>query len=178
MQDIPDNPDAVIDTAIANEIEGHKILLRGKETANEPLARATFEFLANEELKHIRIIKEYSESIAGVRAWDPSSLEETTLSDAGSSIHGIFERFAAQFEAAGTAEDERLEVYRVAMDMERRGFDFYSRAADKASDERARTLYRFLAGEEQRHFRIIQDTHDFLEQPDALLAMEERWMQT
>lgn len=177
LLNVPDDPNDIMDAAIANEIEGYNILQRGKRTANDPLARATFEFLANEELKHIEIIKEFTGSITGIRSWSPDSLKERSIQDAGSNIRNIFERFAVQFEETNTSDEERLEVYRIAMDMERRGYEFYTQAADKVSSEHAKKIFRFLAGEETRHFQIIQDTHDFLEQPDAILAMEERWMQ-
>lgn len=178
MHDIPDDPKAVVATAITNEIEGHKILQQSKEASRTPLARATFEFLANEELRHIELIKEFAESLAEGKQWNPASLKETSLAEAGEGVRGIFARFATQFEEVRTSDDERLEVYKVAMDMERRGHDFYKGAAEMVSDTDAKALFRFLAGEERRHFQMIQDTHDFLEQPDALLAMEERWMQT
>jgi rubrerythrin len=178
LANIPDDPNAVLDAAIANEMEGRKILLRGQEAASTPLAKATFQFLANEETHHIELIEEFSQSLKGVKTWDPESMKEISMSEVGVAIKGIFERFATQFEAVATADDERLEIYKVAMDMERRGFDFYSSAAAKSEDPQAKGFYTFLAHEEQRHYQMIQDTHDFLAQPDALLAMEERWMQT
>lgn len=178
MVNIPDDPKVIIESAIANEIEGHKILQRGKKAANTRLGQATFEFLSSEELHHIELIKEFAQSLEGVKEWDPSEMRESTLSDSGAGIKGLFERFGTQFEEVAATENERLEAYEVAMDMERRGYEFYSRAAEKVTDGRARSLFKFLAGEEQRHFQIIQDTHDFLDHPDGLLAMEERWMQT
>lgn len=178
MLNIPQDTETILDAAIANELEGHRILQQAKETALTPIARATFEFLANEEIRHIQLIKEFAQSLEGVKEWDGSRLQELSLADAGSAIRGIFQRFCTQFEEARTADDERQEVYQVAMDMERRGYEFYSGAAEKATDESAKTLFRFLATEEQTHFQMIQDTRDFLKQPDAMLAIEERWMQT
>lgn len=178
MRDISNDLNSIIEAAIANEIEGHKIFQRGKKAANDPLAQATFEFLANEELKHIELIREFLQAVDNNITWDPERMREIALAEDGAAIRGIFERFAAQFEEVATADDERLEIYRVAMDMERRGYDFYTRAALKVSDDRARRLFEFLAEEETKHFQIIQDTHDFLQQPDAILATEERWMQT
>jgi rubrerythrin len=178
MHNIPDDPKAVVETAIANEIEGHKILENAKESSTDPLARATFEFLASEELHHIELIKDYSRVLAGDKSWNPDALQETSLATAAAGVRGIFERFASEFESATTSDDQRLEIYKVAMDMEHRGYDFYSGAARKMTDEDSRKLFEFLAKEEQRHFKMIQDTHDFLDQPDGILAMEERWMQT
>lgn len=174
---IPNDPRAVVETAIAYEIEGRAILERGKESANNPLAKATFEFLANEEIKHIEHIKEFAKSLDGAGEWNPGDMQEIKLSDAATQIKGIFERFETQFEEVSASDDERLEVYKVAMDMESRGHNFYSKAAETTTNEQAKKLFTFLAGEEQKHFQMIQDTHDFLAMPDAFLAMEERWMQ-
>jgi rubrerythrin len=178
MSTIPNDPNAIVEAAIVNEIEGHRILEQGKKAANTPLAKATFEFLANEELKHIDLIKDFAKTLEGVKEWDPSELKELSLSEAGRHIRGIFERFGAQFEEVAATDNERLETYKVAMDMEHRGHDFYAKAAEQVTDERAKKLFQYLADEEVKHFEIIQDTHDFLAQPDAILAMEERWMQT
>ncbi len=177
MNNIPDDPNTILDIAIANEVEGHKILTNAKESANTALAKATFDFLASEELNHIELIKDFAKTLAGAQEWDDSRLKEISLSEAGSHIKNIFERFAAEFETVSASSDERLETYKVAMDMEHRGYDFYSGAAKKVHDERAKQLFNFLAAEEERHFKMIQDTHDFLNHPDGIMAMEERWMQ-
>jgi len=172
------DPREVLEMALHNELKAREILQNARETVDNPLARATFDFLADEELKHIDIISKFAESLAGVGQFDEKDLLSTTTSEAKGRIKSIFERFRVQFEEVGAGDQPRLETYRVAMDMERRGHDFYKRAAEETADGEARKLYAFLAGEETRHFELIQDTHDYLQQPDALMAVEERWMQT
>lgn len=164
----------VLDTALQNELRGREILLEARENVENPLAKATFEFLANEEMKHIDAIKTFA---AGLSI-DPQALAAFDPAEAKERIYSIFERFKVAFEAVAATDEPRMEAYRVALDMERRGHNFYKRAAEQSADENARALYAFLASEEIKHFELIQDTHDFLQQPDALLAIEERWMQT
>jgi|YelNatPaOPRAMG01_1025707.scaffolds.fasta_scaffold12976_3 rubrerythrin len=178
MTNIPEDPNAVLEMAIANEIEGRNILLNGRDSSLTPLGKSTFEFLANEELKHIELIKEFAKTLNGVEEWDANKMKSVSFAEAGARIKGIFERFASQFESVSQSDNERLETYQVAMDMEKRGYDFYSEAAEKASDERSKALFKFLAGEEEKHYTMIQDTYEFLKHPDSILAMEERWMQT
>ncbi|MDO8684577.1 MAG: ferritin family protein [Armatimonadota bacterium] len=168
----------VLETALQNEMKSYEILENGKNNVDNPLAKATFDFLANEELKHIEIIKQFTSTLTGKSDFDIDELLALTTPDAKQHIKSIFERFKVSFEEVGATDQPRMETYRVAMDMERQGHDFYKRAADQTSDEKAKRLYQFLAGEEVKHFELIQDTHDFLQQPDALLAIEERWMQT
>jgi len=173
-----DSPREVAETALHNEMKAREILLDAKENVDNPLAKATFEFLANEELKHIEIIKKFAKALSGAGEFDADDLSGTTAAEAKEHIKNIFERFRVSFEEVGAGDQPRLEIYRVAMDMERHGYEFYKRAAEQALDKQARELYDFLGSEEICHFELIQDTHDYLQQPDALMAVEERWMQT
>jgi rubrerythrin len=171
------DPKEVLEMALQNELKGREILIGAKDNVQNPLAKATFDFLASEELKHIDIINQFAASLDGAETPDVDALSALTAPDAKEHIKSIFERFRVAFEAVGATDQPRLETYRVAEDMERQGHDFYSRAAEQATDEKAKKLYQFLAEEEIRHFELIQDTHDFLQQPDALMAVDERWMQ-
>lgn len=175
MAEIPNDPKAVLEMALQNEVQGHKILNDARDACDDRLAKATFDFLAKEELKHVQIIKQYAET--GM-ANPPSSSAVVTRQQMAQGIKGIFEQFGWQYEQVAGQDDARAEAYRTAMEMERHGHHFYAQAAEKATDEEAKKFYQFLAAEEVRHFEIIQESHDFLTQPDAMLAMEERWMQT
>jgi len=163
--------------ALRYEEEGREILLNAKDAVENPLAKATFDFLADQELKHVDVIKRFAETLSGSGEFDLSKLTAITNEETKRGVKHIFERFRAAFESVGAGDQPRLETYRVAMDMERHGYDFYSRTARDSDDAEIRQLFAFLATEEIRHFELIQDTHDYLLQPDALMAIEERWMQ-
>lgn len=174
MADIPNNPKDVLNMALENERQGHKLLSDARDACEDRLAKATFDFLAREEIKHMEAIRAFA--AAGGAAL-PVSAQPLSKADAARSIKGIFEQFGWQYEQAAGEYDARLEAYRTAMEMERHGHEFYEEAARSAGDPKAREFYEFLAAEEIRHFEIIQETYEFLQQPDALMAMEERWMQ-
>lgn len=178
MGDILNNPKNVIDAALQFEEEGHRILLDARDKATHPLSKAAFEFLANEELKHIETIKAFAGSLEGVGEFNASTLgTPITKRQAGERIRTIFEKLRERLNSTGReAIEERLDIYDAAMEMERRGYQLYEDIANKSEDETTRKLCRFLAGEEACHFELIQDTREFLKQPDAFMAIEERWM--
>lgn len=176
MTHIPKNPTEVLAMALRNEERGREILLDGERSAKSPLAKATFEFLANEELEHIRLIQEFARSLETGGDWRPGELKPVSKRKAGEHVKSIFDKYAAEFQKVGERGEERMDIYEAALQMERDGHHYYAHAAEQAEDERARSLYEFLAKEETRHFELIQDTRDFLDLPDALLAVEERWM--
>ena len=176
MSETPSSLSDVLAIALHNERRGYEILKDGEGAAKTPLGKATFEFLANEEINHMRLIEAFAGSIDTGAAWPPGEMTPLTKRDAGAKIKSIFDKCAAEFGKAGEHGEERMDIYEAALQMERHGHHFYSQAANQTTDERAKKLYEFLANEESRHYELIQDTRDFLELPDALLAIEERWM--
>jgi rubrerythrin len=171
---IPNDPKEVLEMAVNNEREAYELLCASRDACEDKLSKATFDFLAKEELKHIDVIQKFGET--GV-ASAPDVSKSLTKADVAKGIKGIFEQFGWQYEQAA-ATDDRMEAYRTAMDMERHGHQFYAKAAEVSTNPEAKKFFEFLAREEVRHFEIIQDSYDFLSEPDAMLAMEERWMQT
>lgn len=164
----------VVETALNNERQGYKILSDASEVCEDKVAKATFQFLANEELKHIDIIQRFAASGLAA-APDPGA--PLARVDVARAVKGIFEQFGWQYEQAASEAEAREEAYKTAMEMERHGYNFYKKAAEDAKDPKARKFFEFLAAEEIRHYEIIQETLEFVQAPDAMLAMEERWMQ-
>lgn len=171
---VPNDPKEVLEAAINNEREAYKLLCASRDACEDKLSKATFDFLAREEVKHIDVIQKFAATGLAVA---PDVGHPLSKAEVARGVKGIFEQFGWQYEQAASMDD-RLEAYRTAMEMERHGHQFYARAAEMATNEEARKFFQFLASEEVRHFEIIQDSYDFLSEPDAMLAMEERWMQT
>ena len=175
MTDVPNDPAKVLEIAIANEEQGYKILCDARDACEDKLAKATCDFLAKEELKHIDIIRKYASTGQPEALSAGAALSRKRIAEG---IKGIFEQFGWQYQQVATEHEARLEAYRTAMEMERHGQLFYAEAAKTSKDEQAKKFYEFLAAEEIRHFELLQESHDFFQQPDAMLAMEEGWMQT
>jgi len=58
---------------------------------------------------------------------------------------------------------DEMEVFKIAMDMEKECVDFYRKAAAEAKDEREKALFEKLALEEEEHFRVFSNTHSYLD---------------
>jgi rubrerythrin len=176
---IPSDPKEIIKAALDFEADGYKIFVDAGEKAVDPLSKATFKFLRDQEVKHIERIEAFAAAEDGKGEFDVNSLgEPMSIINAKKEIGGIFAEFKNKFEATAGDEDERMEIYKVAMNMEVRGHDFYGSAADQAKDERSKKIWRFLSDEEAHHYQLIEETFEFLKQPDAFMAVEERWMQS
>ncbi len=55
-----------------------------------------------------------------------------------------------------------VQAVKIAMDLEQKGFGFYSGLASKATDPKEKAFYRRLANEEKRHLQILEETWNTL----------------
>jgi rubrerythrin len=69
--------------------------------------------------------------------------------------------------APGGAPTEELRILERAMEVERKGYGMYSRAAAEMASPRAKELFEHLAAEEQTHFQLLTNTHDYLADPEG-----------
>lgn len=73
---------------------------------------------------------------------------------------------------AGATTDE-LEAFKIAMQMEKEGLEFYRKAALDAKTEKEKALFERLIKEEQQHYDIFSNTYSFLSDTGNWFMWEE-----
>jgi len=172
MSHISEEQLAAYKSAIQLEKEGQRFFSDSAKKSQDKLGREVFEFLAKEELKHIESIEGFRKS----RREGRSFAMEAVISKSGaetlhSGIEKIFKEL--QKEAKPTAAD--LEVYQLGMNFEARGVSFYKKVKEQATDLRAKELFAFLVGEEQKHYKILEDCYNYMENPGEYFHRREGW---
>ena len=71
-------------------------------------------------------------------------------------------------ESAGVGD-----MLKKALDNEKESFENYSRAAQNAEEPELKEIYDFLAKEENKHYVLIDNLVDFLDDPDKWIYEEE-----
>ena len=66
-----------------------------------------------------------------------------------------------------------IEMYRAALEMERRSIAQYREKADQLVDGPARTSLLTIAREEEKHFAIVEEILEFMERPSSWLENPE-----
>ena len=112
--------------------------------------------LANEEAKHFKIIAKLQKKAGKL------PLTETTILD------GVKNIFTSMKEEKGELffDASDLEAYRKAMVIEEESRKFYSDKASEAGEEETRNILLRLAGEEEKHFRIMKNIAEFVARPE------------
>jgi rubrerythrin len=141
----------ILDFAINMEMEGNKYYTAQAEANKDTGLAVVFGILAEDELKHAGLIKEKKAGGAFSSKKVKKSEAENLFADKSQKISDI------------TASPEQLDAYRFALEKEKESIDLYKELSQKA--EGGRELFEFLIGEEEKHFKIINDMVEMLSRP-------------
>ena len=126
------------------------------KSSNQGLAKI-FVMLADEEVKHFKIIEELQKK---------NLLPEVTDSEVLSEVKNIFQEMRAgrlDFEQGHYIDTtEETNAYRKARDIEAKSREFYLEKAEEATDDQTRMVLKILAREEDKHYRIMDNIIEFV----------------
>jgi rubrerythrin len=150
-----------VDFALKTERDGHAFYVKVSKQTTHKLARAAFDLLAKEELRHIALIEALDKGLSG----EGKVLEakEVGRKHLESDLRSIYESEgqATSDEVAFQAED----AYAKAIELEKRITALYAGYISESEDERAQRLFAVLEREEQNHLSLLQDMHAYLTKP-------------
>lgn len=162
-----------LQTALNMEREGKKFYQDALGRVTDEFARRTLKFLIEEEERHIDKIMRFNEYLLGRGGFDLESECSTGVPARMKSL--IDEAASTTLKKIENASTD-IEVYEAAMEFERRGYQFYRRAAEDEEDERVRRFFQFLVDEEVKHFQLLQNTKKYLEDPSYYFEDAGGWI--
>ena len=141
----------ILDFAINMEMEGNKFYAEQAEANKDSGLAVVFKLLAEDELKHAGLIKEKKSGDIFSSQKVKKSKAQNLFADKDQKISDI------------KASPEQLDAYRFALDKEQESIDLYIELSQKA--EGGRELFEFLIGEEEKHFKIVNNMVEMLSRP-------------
>lgn len=160
----------ILGKAIAFEDEGIRFFTEKAKTAHSDLERRLFLSLAKDEVGHREYLLKLLEDLKRTHNLD-------VLAGADDHHHRppreIFESSLAEAHNPYSYVPEDLEILRGAMEVEKKGYAMYHGAAQNVSSPAARDLFLHLAAEEQNHYQLLANTHDYLENPEKWHGYDE-----
>ncbi len=161
---------SVLSESLEMEKKGHKFYKEGAEKIKNSLGRKMLTRLAEDELIHIRRIKEIYDSLKSGKMSEVA-IEEKPIEK----FDEIFGRMKEQMEEALEdlsevgVDDE--EIINVALELESHAKFYYQEAAKKAKDEKVKHFCELLAKEEQNHYDLLVNTNKYLDNPSLFFGM-------
>ena len=145
----------IIKQAIINENEGYQFYKMAASQSDSEGEEDSFMKLANEELEHIKYLKELYEKIKG-----DSDKELSIFDITPPDSPNIFSWENVSREKG----DMALSVFSIGIKMEKESVDFYKEAAEKTENDEAKELYEILIDWEYQHLRDFEGQYDMLKE--------------
>ncbi len=153
----------VFDFAMKMELDGKAFYEKLARDTNVAGLSTIFTRLAADEQKHFEIFQ----ALKGQA--QTATMEETTILE---DAKNVFEKLIDEKEAHGAVKGD-LEGYKYAMKLEADSYRLYEDAAKREKDAGLKSLMLTIAGEEHKHFDILQNIYDFVNAPNQYLAWGE-----
>ncbi len=161
----------IFEFALGFEKEGTSFYLDLASGTDNPLSKTLFYTLARQEIDHAeRIEKFYS----GVFSGNVLDVSERNL------VEKEVKSFFDQFKAKRIPAENNLDIYKNAMDLEKKGYAAYSKFYNESKDENEKVFLKFLMKEEKNHLDSISNVYSYLSGTSDWLEKEEskvwNWM--
>ena len=117
-----------------------------------PAGKKMFETVAIDEKRHLEIVNKLLKGL------------EIHMEDVHpmNTIKTVFEAMKEKMMERVQATTDELEAFKIAMQMEKEGIEFYKKLLSEAKPGKEKMLFEKLIREEEQHFAIFENTYNFL----------------
>jgi rubrerythrin len=165
-----------LNLALRTEEEGYKLYKAGADQSENEFVKKILQQLFKDELMHMDLIKRFYAVLNESGGWSQLSEEEKNYKGLGEEINTIFSEALEEIKSGKADVSEKdLEVYQQAIQFEKRGVEMYSRLYSENQDEQAKKFYAFLRDMEQDHADVLDNTYQYLKNPDSWYLQQEGW---
>ena len=141
----------ILKNAILLEKRGQAFYGKVAEQASSNAVKEFFEMMADEEVKHVKILSEQFKAYQQNHEFTPGEYDKNFSGNIAPSVltQELMEDLsAADYEAAAIS---------AAMSMEENAIKLYSNRSTEAADPNEKALYRWLADWEKQHLQFLSE---------------------
>lgn len=150
-----------LEVALSNEMRERQFYLQHAQRTKNPLGKAMFQQLGDEELEHYERLRELQGKWEKQEKWP----ETVPLQVKGTVVKDILKDLLKQGEKMPEGDDDDLQAVRVALDFEAQGAKFYASLRDSVIDPKEKKFFDLLAAIEHEHYLSLKDTEEYLVDP-------------
>lgn len=161
---------SAIDLALKNEMTEREFYLANAERTRNPLGKAMFREIADDELDHYERLLKLHETWKNERKWPetiPLTVKKTNVKN---TLAGVMETV----ETLSPGDDDDMAALKKAIAFEAKGIEFYRGLRDTVTDPLEKKFFDLLASIEEEHFMSLKETEEYLLDPAAWYRSKER----
>jgi rubrerythrin len=174
MAEFPKQIEDIVKFALQLEEDGLRMYRGFAEKSIDSFGKKTFEGLVEDEQTHIELLQ---------RIYAKCGIKEVEEIISKSKNEPVRQRFKTIFQEAGEearrrtqADPSDTEAMRIALDFEKRGYNLYNEAYQKAEGGVERSAFRHLSLMEKHHYELLQETIEYLNDTGNWFMKNEGWM--
>ncbi|MBE0427445.1 MAG: ferritin family protein [Nitrospirae bacterium] len=152
-----------IEIAIKMETDAINFYREASERTHHPVGKKMFQSIMKDEKRHLELLSQILDEI-NITIQEVSPMQN---------IRTVFETMKDAMMKRVEATTDELEAFKIAMNMEKEGIEFYKNALTQALREKEITLFKRLIEEEQQHYDIFSNTYFFLSDTGSWFMWEE-----
>jgi rubrerythrin len=141
-----------VEIAIKMEADAINFYKEAASRISSPVGEKMFLSVADDEKRHLLMLQEIFKG-------EDIIIDEVNPKD---SIKTIFETLKDEMMQRVETTDDELEAFKIAMQMEKDGIEFYKKAVMEAASDLEKSLFQRLIEEEKHHYDIFSETYSFL----------------
>lgn len=152
-----------LEVALNNELKERQFYLKNAERTKNPLGKAMFRQIGDEELEHYERLKQLHEKWKQQEKWP----ETVPLKVKDTNIKEVLSGLSRKVEDASKGDADDLEAVRKALDFEAKGVKFYADLRDSVTDSKEKQFFDLLSKIEREHYLSLKDTEEYFIDPQS-----------
>ncbi|MEW6416618.1 MAG: ferritin family protein [Nitrospirota bacterium] len=152
-----------IELAIRMETDAINFYREAAEKTKHPVGKKMFLSITEDEKRHLEMLSQIFKDV-NIQIEELSPMKN---------IRTIFESMKDDMMKRVEATSDELDAFKIAMQMEKEGVEFYKKAESEAQTEKELSLFKRLIKEEQQHYDIFANTYFFLSDTGSWFMWEE-----
>lgn len=150
-----------LEVALKNEMVEREFYLKNAERTKNPLGKAMFKQIGDEELEHYERLKQLHEKWTKQEKWP----ETVPLKVKDTDIKAVLNGLGKKPGGTGGGDADDLAAIRKALDFEAKGVKFYANLRDSVTDPREKQFFDLLSKIEQEHYLSLKDSEEYFIDP-------------
>jgi rubrerythrin len=152
-----------IEIAVRMETDAINFYRKAAEGTKHSVGKKMFLTITEDEKRHLDMLSQILKGL-NITMKDVSPMKN---------IKTIFEAMKDEMVQRVEATTDELEAFKIAMQMEKQGVEFYKKAVLEVQTEKEKSLFKRLIKEEQQHYDIFANTYFFLSDTGSWFMWEE-----
>jgi rubrerythrin len=153
-----------LEIAVKMESDAIAFYTEAARKTSNPAGKKMFLTITEDEKRHLAMV---SQIIRGMNI-TPEDVSPMKI------VKTVFDAMKNEMMQKVEATSDELEAFKIAMQMEKEGRDFYEKNAGLAKTDKEKNLLKRLAAEEEEHYALFANTYQYLSDTGNWFLWEER----